>query len=355
MSGNTFGRLFCVTTFGESHGEALGVTIDGIPSKLKLDFDFIKKEMDRRKPGGNSLGTKRQEDDEIIILSGVLDGVTTGTPLTVIVKNKNQHSKDYKNIENLYRPGHADYTYEQKYGIRDVRGGGRSSGRETLSRVIAGAVAKLCLKQYGITISAGTIQVKDKKANTDIWKPPFLNDLSCPDNNAYQEMKEIIENAKKEQNSVGGVIECRIQGVMPGLGSPCFDKLDAKLAQAFFSIGAVKGVEIGAGFHSATLLGSENNDEMRYINDEIVFLTNNAGGILGGISNGNEITAKIAFKPTPSISLPQKSITKCGCNVELNITGRHDPCILPRAVVVVEAMAAITILDEYLMWRAYRE
>ncbi len=352
MSGNTFGRLFCVTTFGESHGEALGVIIDGVPAKVKLDVAFIQSEMDRRKPGGNSLGTKRVEDDEIIILSGVLSGLTTGAPLAIMVKNKNQNSKDYSDLENLYRPGHADYTYEKKYGIRDVRGGGRSSGRETLSRVIAGAVAKLCLKHYGISINAGTVQVKDVKAETTTWLPPFDNELSCPDKAAYEKMRAVIESAREEQDSVGGVIECRIAGVMPGLGSPCFDKLDARLSSAFFSIGAVKGVEFGEGFHSATLYGSENNDQMSH---EKTFLTNHSGGILGGISNGNEIIARIAFKPTPSISKPQKTIDKEGNDVDLSITGRHDPCIVPRAVVVVEAMAAITLLDELLIWSAYRE
>lgn len=352
MSGNTFGRLFCVTTFGESHGEALGVVIDGVPPKIELDTAFIQSEMERRKPGGNSLGTQRKEDDEIIILSGALDEVTTGTPLTIIVKNKGQHSKDYSALSSLYRPGHADYTYEQKYGIRDVRGGGRSSGRETLSRVIAGAIAKLCLKQYGIGISAGTVQIKDIKADTTLWCPPFLNELSCPDQNAFEKMKAEIEREREMQDSVGGIIECHINGVMPGLGSPCFDKLDARLGAAFFSIGAVKGVEFGSGFKAATLLGSENNDQM---SSEKTFLTNHSGGILGGISNGDEIIARIAFKPTPSIAKPQHTIDKQGRDKELIITGRHDPSILPRAVVVVEAMAAITILDELLIWRAYRE
>jgi len=353
MPGNSFGTLFKITTFGESHGASLGVIIDGIQPNLDLDLAFIQEEMNRRRPGSNSLGTQRKELDEIEVLSGVYNGKTTGTPLTIVVHNTNQKSSDYSSLEQVYRPGHADYTYSAKYKIRDPRGGGRSSGRETLARVIAGAVAKLALKQVGISITAGTIQVGNVKASTKDWNPPFLNELSTPDLAAYPALKQVVEEARSTSDSVGGIIEVRITGVPAGLGNPCFDKLDAKLSYAMMSIGAVKGVEIGEGFNVATLKGSENNDQMEIIDNKPSFKTNHAGGILGGISTGEMIVLRLAIKPTPSIYKTQQTVNLKNENIELNITGRHDPSIMPRAVVVTEAMAAITIYDEYLIWRAY--
>lgn len=353
MSGNTFGKLFKITTFGESHGEALGVVIDGTPSNIDFDTAFIQSELDRRKPGSNSLGTKRKEDDKIKVLSGVYKGKTTGTPLSVIVNNTNQNSSDYNEIETIYRPGHADYTYMAKYKIRDPRGGGRSSGRETLSRVIAGAVAKLVLKQYNIKITAGTIQVGNIKSEHKQWNPPFDNELSTPDERAFLKMKALIEEVRNEGDSIGGIIELHISSLPAGLGNPCFDKLDARLSYALMGLGAVKGIEFGSGFSSAAQKGSQNNDQMKIINGIPYFETNNAGGVLGGISTGEDVIIRLAVKPTPSIYKEQHSIDHDMNECSFNIKGRHDPCILPRLIVVTEAMAAITILDQLLIWRAY--
>lgn len=355
MGFNTTGILYSYTTFGESHGEALGCIIDGYPAGVAIDIDFIQSEMDRRKPGANSLGTKRQEGDKIKILSGVFEGKSTGCPIAVIIENENQHSKDYSDIASIYRPGHADYTFEAKYGIRDYRGGGRSSGRETAARVIAGAFAKLYLKRYGIKIDAGVIEAAGIKAEGYEWKPPFEAPLYAPLSANSDKMIEAINKAREEGDSVGAVIECHIEGIPEGLGNPIFDKLDSRLAGAVFSLGAVKGFEIGSGFESAGKRGSENNDPMRAVDGKRVFLSNNAGGILGGISNGEEIVFRAAFKPTPSISKAQKTINAKLENVDIKIKGRHDPCIAPRAVVVVEAIAASVILDEILIKRAYDE
>ena len=354
MSGNSFGNLFRITTFGESHGEALGVVIDGCPSLLDFDLSFIQSEMDRRRPGSTSLGTKRNEGDKIEVLSGVFEGKTTGAPICMMIRNSNQISKDYSDIKDLFRPSHADYTYFEKWGIRDYRGGGRSSGRETSARVAAGAVAKLFLKQYGINISAGTVQIGTIKASVNSWNPPFNNEISTPDEEAYPAMAQLIKKAFNEQNSIGGIIECHISGVPVGLGEPCFDKLDAALAQATLSIGACKGFEIGSGFKAASMFGSENNDPIYTDEDKNVhFKSNNAGGILGGISNGDEIIFRAAFKPTASIARVQETIDKDKNNVSIIIKGRHDPCIVPRAVVVVEAMSALVIADYLLRMRAY--
>ena len=353
MAGNSFGELFKVTTFGESHGKALGVTIDGMPAGINFDLDFIQSEMNRIRPGGNTLGTARNEGDEIEVISGVFEGVTTGCPITLIIKNTSQKSHDYSQIKDVYRPGHADYTYEAKFNVRDYRGGGRSSGRETSMRVAAGAVAKLLLNQVGIKIKAGTIQIGDIKAETLDFNHEFKNELSCPDEDASAKMIELIKKAKDDLDSIGGVIECHVNGMIAGLGDPCFDKLDALLAHAILSIGACKGFEIGKGFESAKLYGSQNNDQMKMVNGEITYLSNNAGGILGGISNGNEIVFRAAFKPTPSIYKEQETINKNHEDVTIAIKGRHDPCIVPRAVVVVEAMTALVLADRYLVWRAY--
>ncbi len=353
MAGNSFGELFRVTTFGESHGAALGCTIDGMPAGISFDTCFIQSEMDRRRPGANSLGTARNEADQIEVLSGVFEGITTGCPITMVLRNTSQKSKDYSEIMNVYRPGHADYTYQQKFGIRDYRGGGRSSGRETSTRVAAGAAAKLLLREYGIKIKAGTVSIGNVKAENPDFTKDFTNEVSCPDEKAALLMAEEIRRAKDELDSIGGIIECHITGVMAGLGDPCFDKLDALLAHAMLSLGACKGFEVGRGFESATLRGSVNNDAMRMECGKPVFETNNAGGILGGISSGNEIVFRAAFKPTPSIYSKQQTVDKTGNDVTIAIKGRHDPCIVPRAVVVVEAMAALVIADRLLIQRAY--
>ncbi len=355
MSFNSTGILYSYATFGESHGEALGCIIDGYPAGVDIEVDFIQSEMDRRKPGSSSLGTKRNEGDKIRILSGVFEGKSTGCPIAVIIENENQHSKDYSDISSLYRPGHADYTFETKYGIRDYRGGGRASGRETAARVIAGAFAKLYLKSFGIRIDAGVIEAAGIKAEDFEWRPPFDGPLYAPRSKNTAKMIEAIDKAREEGDSVGAVIECHIEGVPEGLGNPIFDKLDARLAGAVFSLGAVKGFEIGSGFESARRKGSENNDPMRAIDGKRVFLSNNAGGILGGISNGEDIVFRAAIKPTPSIAKMQQSISNKLENVDIAIKGRHDPCIAPRAVVVVEAIAAAVILDEILIKRAYDE
>ncbi len=353
MGFNTFGKLLTVTTFGESHGEALGCIVDGFPAGIRIDEDFISREMNRRRPGGNKLGTKRDESDRVNILSGIFEGVSTGSPIALVVYNTNQHSSDYKNLEAPMRPGHADYTFWEKYHIRDYRGGGRSSGRETLARVAAGALAKLYLASYGIEISAGIVQVGNVKASNYSWNPPFMPPLYAPLCDEIPLMEKEIENARLDSDSVGCAIECHIRGVECGVGDPVAEKLDANLAKAIFSIGAVKGFEIGSGIASSSMRGSENNDQMYMDNGKPCFKTNNAGGILGGISNGNEIVFKCYLKPTPSIAKEQSTIDKYGNEVKLKISGRHDPCIGPRAVVVVEAMSALTIADEMLIKRAY--
>lgn len=347
MAGSSFGTLFKITTWGESHGKALGVTIDGCPSGIELSEDDIQKELDRRKPGSNPYGTKRSESDTAQILSGVFEGKTTGTPITIIVFNSDHHSSDYSNIAEKYRPGHADYVFDSKYGFRDYRGGGRSSGRETLSRVAAGAVAKKFLKVIGVTVLAYTFSIGEIEIdmhNSDITKR-FDNPLCMPDSNAAKLAEEYLERLIAEGDSAGGIIECVIRGVPVGVGEPVFEKLDAVIGEAVFSIGAVKGVEFGSGFKSAAMKGSQNNDPFRNENGRIIKLTNNSGGILGGISDGSDIVFRAAFKPTPSISKKQLTVTKSGKNTEIEVKGRHDPIIVPRAIVVVEAMSAIAVAD----------
>ncbi len=353
MGFNSFGRLFTVTTFGESHGEALGCIVDGFPAGIKLDLDKLQYEMDRRRPGSTSLGTQRDEKDKVRILSGLFEGISTGAPIAMIVENTNQRSKDYSEIAHIYRPGHADYTFQKKYGLRDYRGGGRSSARETLARVAAGAIAKQFLAKGGIEVSAGVVQIGTIKATDYNWTPPFPAPLYAPKCKELNAMIDEIEKAKKHLDSIGAMVECHIKGVPIGLGNPVFSKLDSNLASAIFSIGAVKGFEIGSGFSACEKAGSENNDQMRIENGEPVFLTNNAGGILGGISNGNDIIFKVAFKPTPSIAREQNTITDEEKECKIAIKGRHDPCVGPRAVAVVEAMAALVIADELLIARAY--
>lgn len=348
MSGSIYGNSFKISTWGESHGEGIGVVVDGCPSGLGLDENDIQTYLNRRKPGQSKYSSPRKEDDLVRILSGVFEGKTTGTPISMIVFNENQRSADYSKIAEYYRPGHADYTFDQKYGFRDYRGGGRSSGRETIGRVAAGAIAAAILKELGITTYAytktiGPVQVdyqKCRKENTNI------SPLYMPDLEASEKAQDYIIEQLKDHNSVGGIIECIVTGMPAGIGEPVFDKLDAALAKAVMSVGAVKGVEIGDGFSVASHTGSENNDSFHYDEDHrLTKISNHAGGILGGLSDGSEIILRAAIKPTPSISKPQKTVNKDQDNIEIQVLGRHDPVIVPRAVVVVESMVAITLVD----------
>ncbi|AEC01910.1 chorismate synthase [Parasphaerochaeta coccoides] len=346
MSGNVFGEALNITTFGESHGAAIGVTIDGLEAGFPLDLDMLQKEMNRRRPGGNPLATPRKESDTIQILSGMFDGLTTGAPLTIVLFNTNQNSADYTNIAEVFRPGHADWTWYKKFTVRDWRGSGRASGRETAARVAAGAVAKQVLAVHGIQVTAGITRIGTITALSDSpWEERHLNILSCPDQVAATKMAELIENLRAHGDSVGGIIECHIDGLWPGIGEPVFDKLTALLAHAMLSIGAVKGIEFGDGFAAAGMYGSQFNDSMVMGSDEPKFITNHAGGTLGGISTGEQVIFRIAMKPTSSISLPQKTVNKKGEEEIIEVHGRHDPCICLRAVPVVEAMAALVILD----------
>ena len=348
MAGSSFGNIFRMTTWGESHGKGIGVVVDGCPAGILLDEVKVQAYLDRRKPGQTKYSTPRKEDDAVEILSGVFEGRTTGTPVSMVVYNKSQKPKDYSAIAECYRPGHADYTFDQKYGFRDYRGGGRSSGRETIGRVAAGAVAEEILKELGINLYAYTksicgITIDENKAlRENIMKSP----LFMPDLEASEKAEEALLKRMKEQNSAGGIIECIVTGMPAGIGEPVFEKLDANIAKAVMSIGAVKGVEIGAGFAAAASSGSVNNDS--FYNDKnkgIIKKTNNAGGILGGISDGSDITIRAAIKPTPSIARMQHTVNKAGENIDIEIKGRHDPVIVPRAVVVVETMVAAVILD----------
>ena len=341
MYSNSYGESFRITTFGESHGAAVGVIIDGCPAGLELNDDDIQKELDRRKPGQSKVSTLRKEDDKVEILSGVFEGKTTGTPIALMVRNTSQRSQDYNDIKDLFRPGHADFTYFKKFGIRDYRGGGRASARETIGRVAAGAVAKKILALKGIDIFGYIIQIENIRSEN--FEREFIeqNPIRTADRNAYPLMEEAILKAKYELDSVGGVIELCIKNVPAGLGEPVFDRLNARLAYAVMSIPAVKGVEFGAGFKAAAMRGSENNDEITPEG----FLSNNAGGTLGGISTGQDIVLRFAVKPTSSILTPKKTVDKNGELREIITKGRHDPCIAPRGVVVAEAMAALTIVD----------
>ena len=329
-AGSGFGNLFRVTTWGESHGKGIGVVVDGCPAGLSLCEDDIQIYLNRRKPGTSRFTTPRKEDDEVEILSGVFEGKTTGTPISMVVFNKTQRSKDYSEIASYYRPGHADYTYDCKYGFRDYTGGGRSSGRETIGRVAAGAIAAKLLKEMGITVEAYTKSIGPAKTP--------------------EEIERYLEQCMEKQDSAGGIIECVIKGMPAGIGEPCFEKLSANLGKAILSIGAVKGFEIGDGFLVAESTGLSNNDAFYYNNEgKVVKKTNHAGGILGGLSDGSDIVFRAAVKPTPSIFAAQETIHKSGENISINIKGRHDPVIVPRAIVVVECMAAITVLDALLM------
>ena len=347
MAGSSFGRIFRITTWGESHGAGIGVVVDGCPAGLPLNEEDIQRYLDRRKPGQSRFTTARQETDRVEILSGVFEGKTTGTPISMMVRNQDQRSRDYGNIMEVYRPGHADYTFDEKYGFRDYRGGGRSSGRETIGRVAAGAIAAKLLEELGIQVTAytrsiGPVSIKEEQMDLALRDQ---NRLFMPDLQAAEEAEEYLEALMAARDSAGGVVQCLVTGMMAGIGEPVFDKLDAELAKAMMSIGAVKGFEIGDGFQAAKAAGSENNDGFCMKDGKARKRTNHSGGCLGGISDGSTILMNVAFKPTPSISIPQQTVTRGGEETELEIKGRHDPVIVPRAVVVVEAMAALTIID----------
>lgn len=352
MAGSSFGNIFRITTWGESHGAAIGVVVDGCPAGLELSEEDIQVYLDRRKPGNSQFSTQRKEDDKVEILSGVFEGKTTGTPISMLVRNTSQRSSDYSEIASYYRPGHADYTFDKKYGFRDYRGGGRSSGRETIGRVAGGAIAAKLLKELGINVVAYTESIDDiqiSMKNFDIYEAR-RNKTGMPDKYASEKAEIYLTECMKKLDSAGGVVACVAHNIPVGIGDPVFEKLDANLAKALMSIGAVKAVEIGDGTKVAETTGSKNNDSFRI--DEygnVSKITNHSGGILGGISDGSELVVRAYFKPTPSIFQEQKTINKNGENIDIQIKGRHDPIIVPRAIVVVEAMTAITILDELLL------
>ena len=362
---NTFGTLFTLTTFGESHGAGVGGVVDGMPAGIEVDTEFIQHELDRRRPGQSAITTSRQEGDRVELLSGVFEGRTTGAPIGFLVRNENQHSQDYENLRTLFRPSHADYTYYYKYGTRDHRGGGRSSARITISRVVAGALAKLALRQLGISVSAYTTQVGPIALERDYHRYDLSlteqNAVRCPDPEKAREMEQLIAQVKAEGDTIGGVIACVIQGCPPGIGEPEFGKLHAQLGQAMLSINAVKGFEIGEGFDGVTQRGSEQNDI--FVREEgedatpqtphakLSTTTNHSGGIQGGISNGQDIYFRVAFKPVATLLREQPTVDLEGNATTFTARGRHDPCVLPRAVPVVEAMAAMTILDHWLYAR----
>jgi len=355
---NTFGHIFTLTTFGESHGLAIGGVVDGMPAGIAVDMDFIQHELDRRRPGQSQLTTARQESDRVELLSGVFEGHTTGTPIGFLVHNSDHHSSDYDNLRTLFRPSHADYTYLYKYGTRDHRGGGRSSARITISRVVAGALAKLVLNKMGITIQAytsqvGTIALEHDYRHYDLSLAES-NAVRCPDPQKAVLMEELIKQVKADGDSIGGIITCIVKGCPVGLGEPEFGKLHAALGAAMLSINAVKGFEYGEGFAAATMRGSEMNDlfineALRVKNESLRMKTNHSGGIQGGISNGEDIYMRVAFKPVATLLREQATIDTDGNATTFKAQGRHDPCVLPRAVPIVEAMAAMTVLDHYLM------
>ena len=352
MAGSSFGNIFRITTWGESHGKGVGVVVDGCPAGLSLSEEDIQIYLNRRKPGQSKFTTPRKEDDAVEILSGVFEGKTTGTPISMIVYNKNQKSKDYSEIASYYRPGHADYCFDSKYGFRDYRGGGRSSGRETIGRVAAGAIAARLLNSLGIEITTYTRSIGPVSIDVSRFDESeiYNNSLYMPDSVAAAKAEEYLEQCLKDQNSAGGVAECVIKGVPVGLGDPVFEKIDANLAKAIMSIGAVKGFEIGDGFSVATSTGLTNNDAFCISgNGSVSKKSNHSGGTLGGMTDGSDIVFRAAIKPTPSIAATQSTVNKDGENININIKGRHDPIIVPRAVVVVESMAALVIADALLL------
>lgn len=356
---NTFGELFRLTTFGESHGPGVGGVIDGMPPGVEVDLDFIQHELDRRRPGQSALTTARKEGDKVEILSGVFEGKTTGCPIGFLVRNENQHSNDYDNLRNLFRPSHADFTYFKKYGLRDHRGGGRTSARETIARVVGGAFAKLALRRLGISITAYTSQVgrialPGTYADLDLSLVES-NPVRCPDEKVAEEMAKLIAEVKAEGDTIGGIISCVVKGCPPGLGEPVFGKLHARLGAAMLSINAVKGFEYGAGFAGVTQRGSEQNDVfVRRSDGSIGTLTNRSGGIQGGISNGEDIYFRVAFKPVATLLREQQTVDIAGNAVSVKARGRHDPCVLPRAVPIVEAMTSMVLLDSYMFYSRYK-
>ena len=356
---NTFGELFRLTTFGESHGPGVGGVIDGMPPGVEVDLDFIQHELDRRRPGQSALTTARKEGDKVEILSGVFEGKTTGCPIGFLVRNENQHSNDYDNLRNLFRPSHADFTYFKKYGLRDHRGGGRTSARETIARVIGGAFAKLALRRWGISITAyispvGHIALPGSYADLDLSLVES-NPVRCPEEKVAEEMAKLIAEVKAEGDTIGGIISCVVKGCPPGLGEPVFGKLHARLGAAMLSINAVKGFEYGAGFAGVTQRGSEQNDVfVRRSDGSIGTLTNRSGGIQGGISNGEDIYFRVAFKPVATLLREQQTVDIAGNAVSVKARGRHDPCVLPRAVPIVEAMTSMVLLDSYMFYSRYK-
>ena len=352
---NTYGNIFTLTSFGESHGEAVGGVVDGMPAGIDIDLDFIQSELDRRRPGQSAITTSRKEADKVELLSGVFEGKSTGCPIGFVVRNTNQHSQDYENMRNVFRPSHADYTYTTKYGERDHRGGGRSSARITISRCVAGALAKLALRQIGVSVTAYTSQVGDIAIDPDYRHHDFskieTNAVRCPDVEAAAKMEKLIAEVKGQGDTVGGIITCVVKGCPVGLGEPEFGKLHAALGSAMLGINAVKGFEYGAGFACVNRRGSELND---VFTEGFSTTTNNSGGIQGGISNGEDIYFRVAFKPVATLLMEQQTVDKDGNPTTLTARGRHDPCVLPRAVPIVEAMAAMTILDYYLLSKTVR-
>ena len=355
MNANTIGKFFSFTTWGESHGKAIGCVVDGVPSKISLKKEDIQIYLNRRRPGQSKYTTQRQEKDEVEILSGVFEGFTTGHPISLIIHNEDQRSKDYSEIKDVFRPGHADYTYWKKYGIRDYRGGGRSSARETAMRVAAGAIARKVIKKKikkDYKITGALIQIGNSKIDYNNWNDEFIdkNDFFCPDEKIIKNWESLISSARKDGSSLGGIIELRCSGLPVGLGEPIYDKLDADLAKAIMSINAVKGVEIGNGFNSVKESGITNVDEMRIENEKAIFLSNNNGGILGGISTGQDIVVRFCVKPTSSILSSKKTINTSFKETEISTKGRHDPCVGIRAVPVGEAMMATTLADHCLRY-----
>ena len=352
---NTYGNIFTLTSFGESHGEAVGGVVDGMPAGIDIDLDFIQSELDRRRPGQSAITTSRKEADKVELLSGVFEGKSTGCPIGFVVRNTNQHSQDYENMRNVFRPSHADYTYTTKYGERDHRGGGRSSARITISRCVAGALAKLALRQIGVSVTAYTSQVGDISIDSDYRHHDFskieTTAVRCPDLEAAAKMEKLIAEVKGQGDTIGGIITCVIKGCPVGLGEPEFGKLHAALGSAMLGINAVKGFEYGAGFACVNRRGSELND---VFTEGFHTATNNSGGIQGGISNGEDIYFRVAFKPVATLLMEQQTVDKDGNPTTLTARGRHDPCVLPRAVPIVEAMAAMTILDYYLLSKTVR-
>lgn len=363
MSGNTFGKMFNISTFGESHGPAIGVIIDGCPPQIEIDLPFIQSEMDKRRPGQSKIVTQRKESDTVEILSGVFEGKTTGTPIMLLIKNEDQRSKDYSHVKDKFRPSHADFTYQAKYGLRDYRGGGRSSARETAARVAAGAIAKLVLAQYNIRIFAhvsgvGSLEAPnlEKVSYEKLLEMRENNLVRCVDPATANQMIDCIEKVRKSGDTIGGRIQAKITGVPAGLGEPVFDKLHADLGKAMLSINAVHGFEYGSGFEGSKMLGSEHNDIFHKSEDEretIHTLTNFSGGIQGGISNGMEIEFKVAFKPVATIMKEQSTVDLMGQTTQISGKGRHDPCVVPRAVIIVEAMAALVLVDHLLRQKSY--